>query len=137
MIYHKNSLYLIYCEGEDYEIADLYFRKYDLSGTGIINKKRTQPLNLRLHQNYPNPFNPSTTISFDLPEASKINLDVYNVRGQKVWSYSQNNTEFSAGKHSVVWQGTNISGSSLPSGMYFIKFRAGNFTANQKIILIK
>jgi parallel beta-helix repeat protein len=95
------------------------------------------PSEYALHPAYPNPFNPSTTLSFDLPEASKVNLEIYNIQGQKVWSSPQNNIEFSAGNHSVVWKGVNSHGSLLPSGMYFVHFGSGKYHSSQKLLLLK
>ena len=92
------------------------------------------PYSLR---NFPNPFNPSTTISFSLTakDAKNAKLEIYNLKGQKVKTLV--NEELAAGKHSVVWNGTDDSDKSVSSGIYFYKMRAGSYTSTKKMILMK
>ncbi|RLC54034.1 MAG: hypothetical protein DRH89_09940, partial [Candidatus Cloacimonadota bacterium] len=92
-----------------------------------------------LMQNYPNPFNPTTNIDFSLKQDSFVSLNIYNIRGQKVKTLVSD--EMQAGYHSVVWNGTNDSGKSVSSGMYFSSFDTndenGDFTSVKKMILLK
>jgi len=88
-----------------------------------------------LHQNYPNPFNPVTTIRFDVPEESKVKIDVYNVMGQKVVELVD--SYYQPGFYTVNWDGTNTLGSALSSGMYFYRIQARDFTAVKKLLLVK
>jgi hypothetical protein len=88
------------------------------------------PTTFSLSQNYPNPFNPETTIQFALPEASQVKISVYNVMGQEVAQLLERYID--AGYHSVGWNATDI-----PSGIYFYKINAGNFTDVKKCVLIK
>ena len=88
-----------------------------------------------LHQNYPNPFNPITTIQYDIPEESHVRIDIYNVLGQKVAKLVD--TFHQPGFHTVNWDGTNMLGSALSSGMYFYRIQANNFTAVKKLLLVK
>jgi hypothetical protein len=88
-----------------------------------------------LNQNYPNPFNPSTKISFEIPEYSIVHLAVYDILGKKVGEITKG--EFSPGVYSFDWNG-----SSLASGIYFLKMNAQstsgkNYDAVRKIILMK
>jgi hypothetical protein len=83
-----------------------------------------------LHQNYPNPFNPATQIVFDLVDAGEANLTVYNSLGQTVTTLV--NGSMNAGRHTVAF---NAAG--LPSGLYFYRLSAGDFTAIRKMILMK
>jgi len=83
-----------------------------------------------LKQNFPNPFNPSTSISFTLPEREFVNLDVYNLLGQKVASLIQNTLE--AGLHTV-----NLTAENLSSGIYIYKLNAGQYSKSMKMTLIK
>jgi len=88
-----------------------------------------------LHQNYPNPFNPVTTIRYDVPEQSHVRMEIYNVLGQKV-AVVVNGIQ-DPGFHAVRWNGTNMYGNPLSSGMYFYHIQAGDFRSIKKLILVK
>jgi photosystem II stability/assembly factor-like uncharacterized protein len=75
-----------------------------------------------LDQNYPNPFNPSTTIKYGLPEHATISLKIYNLLGQEVANLYEG--EQVAGYHEAVWDGRNISGNIVGSGVYFYRLEA-------------
>ena len=94
----------------------------------------TKPI---LNQNYPNPFNPLTNISFSLPADSKVDLNVYNIRGQKVRTLV--NAEFrSEGIQNIQWNGTDNNGKKAGSGIYFYKLEVNKSTVDvKKCILLK
>lgn len=93
------------------------------------------PLRFALAQNYPNPFNPSTTIEFNIPNASFVSLKVYDAAGKEIRTLV--NTNKSAGLNTVVWNGKNNSGRSVASGMFFYRLSAGKNVAVNKMILLK
>jgi hypothetical protein len=88
------------------------------------------PLAYSLSQNYPNPFNPTTNIKYSLAENAHVNLNVYNVLGQKVTSLV-NQTQ-SAGFYEV-----QFNGSGLSSGVYIITLNAGSQKFTKKMVLMK
>ncbi len=88
------------------------------------------PTAYSLGQNYPNPFNPSTKISFSLPSASEIKLEVYNSLGTLVKTIASGS--FPAGNHSL-----SFNAGSLSSGVYFYRLNTATFTETKKMILIK
>jgi PKD repeat protein len=81
-------------------------------------------------QNWPNPFNPSTEISFSLPEASRVSLEVYNVMGQKVATLVKGHLD--AGEHSFTFNGSGIA-----SGVYLYRLEAGSSVETRKMLLLK
>jgi hypothetical protein len=83
-----------------------------------------------LGPNYPNPFNPSTVISWQLPVGSDVELNVYNLLGQKVATLVSEKQK--AGNHEIEFNAQN-----LPSAIYFYRIRAGEFQDVKKMILIK
>jgi hypothetical protein len=93
------------------------------------------PLRYELQQNFPNPFNPSTTIRYALPERSHVRLSVFNMLGQQVAELV--NGELEAGNHEVVFSAKGGDGSGLPTGVYFYKLLAGNFTQTLKMVLLR
>ncbi|MCP4584174.1 MAG: T9SS type A sorting domain-containing protein [candidate division Zixibacteria bacterium] len=100
-----------------------------LEGTNVINSSNL-PSSYVLCQNYPNPFNCETTISFDLPEASFVSIEIFDLLGKKVTSLI--NSKQSAGRYTVNWNAAGFS-----SGIYFYKLQAGDYTEMMKMSLIK
>ena len=88
------------------------------------------PMSYSLSQNYPNPFNPSTTIRFQVPNSSFVNLKIYDVLGNEVETLV--NEEKSAGSYEA-----NFNAAKLSSGIYFYKLETGNFVKTKKMILLK
>ncbi len=93
------------------------------------------PMAFVLNQNYPNPFNPSTTIQYGLPEASDVQLVVYNMLGQAVRTLVNHRQE--AGYYDVQWLGTDDAGVQVPTGIYIYHLRAGDFSKTFKMAYIK
>jgi hypothetical protein len=125
---------------QDAQIANFYLqefaaRYYEASGTdsifvtGIVDELKVM-VDYSLSQNYPNPFNPTTNISFSIPMKSKVELNVYNTLGQKVTTLV--NEQKDAGNHIVVFNASN-----LPSGVYFYRISADNYSETRKLILLK
>ncbi len=92
-------------------------------------------LRLVLRQNHPNPFNPSTTIEYILPSECRVLLAVYDPAGRLVARLVD--TEQQAGPHTVVWNGRGISGSDIPSGVYFYRLQAGKLNETRKMLLLR
>jgi hypothetical protein len=88
------------------------------------------PTQYSLEQNYPNPFNISTLIKYELPNQSQVTIDIYDILGRKVTTVE--NAVQPAGYHEVIWNA-----GALPSGVYFYKLQAGNFSESNKMILLK
>lgn len=92
-------------------------------------------MRFQLEQNYPNPFNPTTTIEYELNRSDKIQLEIFNIRGEKVKTLVN---EFqNAGSYRIQWDGTNSNGSKLSSGIYFYTIKSGGEVSTKKMILIK
>jgi flagellar hook assembly protein FlgD len=98
--------------------------------TEINNTDINIPESFSLSQNYPNPFNSKTQFKINLPKTSDVNISVYNINGQLILNIV--NERKNAGTYRVSWDASNFS-----SGMYFIKLKAGTFTATKKCLLIK
>jgi len=88
-----------------------------------------------LHQNSPNPFNPETMISFDLKDDALVNLEIYNMKGQRVKQLV--NSQITAGQHSIVWNGKDNKDKTVSSGIYFYKFKTEDYQATKKMLLMK
>jgi len=89
----------------------------------------------RLQQNYPNPFNPTTTISYNLPVNSNIKIEIFDILGKKVNTIFAGNQ--AAGSHQSVWNGRDMVGNLVPSGIYFYRLATPEFTDVKKMMLMK
>jgi photosystem II stability/assembly factor-like uncharacterized protein len=102
---------------------DLLTDVEDFDAEGMVN-------DYSLEQNYPNPFNPSTNITFSLKNENKVELAVYNIIGQKVFTLVNRNYE--AGNHTVKFDA-----SELTSGIYFYTMKVGSYSISKKMLLLK
>ncbi len=93
------------------------------------------PVSFALNGNHPNPFNPETSISFSVPTDSEVKIDIYNIKGEKVRTLT--NELYKTGTHSVVWNGRTDNGNSVASGVYFYRMDAGSYSAVRKMALLK
>ena len=96
----------------------------------------TPVMPLTLHQNHPNPFNPSTTISYYVPAASPVTLEIYDSAGRLV-SRLLDRAMKQKGTHSVEWRGLDSSGRTVSSGVYFYRLTSGKETISRKMVLLR
>ena len=115
--------------------SDTLFVKVGLTGIQDELVANGIPKTYNLKQNYPNPFNPTTQISFDLPKASQVTIEVYNLRGQKVRTLVDGLKE--AGSHSIQFDATDEKANKLPTGIYLYIFRCDEFKAVKKLAIVK
>lgn len=114
----------------DYEdVNDVIQSQLDALTTSSENEI-TIPSSITLSQNYPNPFNPSTSISFELNEASNVRLTIFNTIGQPVTVLAD--AGFSVGSHSLNWDA-----SGMPSGVYFYRLETVDQSFTKRMLLLK
>ncbi|MFH1735277.1 MAG: T9SS type A sorting domain-containing protein, partial [bacterium] len=131
--------------------GDIYCKVIEwIDATAVEPETEPVPLTFALHPPYPNPFNPTTTLTFTLPVAAEVDLTVYNVHGQNVVGARHPDGSgqvaapssgsgatpttgyYSPGTHTIQFDGSN-----LASGIYFVRLQAGDYSAMQKLVLLK
>ncbi len=93
------------------------------------------PTHFGLAQNFPNPFNPSTTINYQLPLEARVELIVYNLFGAKVRTLVSSINP--AGNHKVIWNARDDGNRLVPSGIYWVHMKAGEYEKTLKMSFIK
>ena len=88
-----------------------------------------------LYQNHPNPFNPTTTISFVLPERTRVTLEIYDVEGRLVRRLVSGVGE--PGLNEIVWDGKDAKGRRVSSGVYLYRLSAGDEVMTKKMTVLK
>ncbi len=116
----------------------------DMKRDGTFEEKMEQfksfkienvPEEFALHQNYPNPFNPVTTINYDLPQQTHVNLMIYDILGREVVKLVSQ--EIPAGYQSVIWNTRNSFGTPVSAGIYFYQIQTKGFVKTRKMVLLK
>jgi len=103
-------------------------------GTTLITEEIV-PTKTELIGNYPNPFNPETVIKYSLKDNVKVNLEIFNMLGQKVKTLI--NEYQSSGYKTIVWNGLDDNGNNVSSGVYIYKLISGDFIQSKKMILMR
>lgn len=113
-------------EGYTYEI-------YTTTTTGL--SESSTPKGFKLYPNFPNPFNPSTTLKFNLDTESRVQIKIFDIKGELMKTLIRDLTP--AGENEIIWDGTNDTGYRLPSGVYVYQVEAGTNIDSRKMILLK
>jgi hypothetical protein len=106
---------------------DMYLIR--LQSNSSVNGGSPQPLEFSLDNPYPNPFNASATIGYKIPIKTHINIDIYNVLGQKTTTLLDGVQP--PGHHTITWNAADT-----PSGIYFLQIQTGNYTHIKKVVLL-
>jgi hypothetical protein len=126
-------IYLAEINDANKDSGTVFFDDFTASfiATAIEHNENPQmPELFQLEQNYPNPFNPSTRISFSLPQAVHVQLDLFNILGQHITTLV--NREMPPGQHAVQFDAGKLS-----SGIYLYQMKAGDFRKTRKMVFMK
>jgi len=132
---NADSIFVLVClsdlSGNNFH---LYYAKGELEYTH--NQDTTEPalkINTKI---YPNPFQQNLTLQIETNKSVKAALSVYNIKGQKVKTISQD-TALSKGVHDLYWSGTDDYGKTVSNGVYFLKGKIGTQSVSAKVLLLK
>ncbi len=117
------------------EMEYLFLSEGPSGGVVSVEDEVQTPQTTVLHANYPNPFNPTTTLSYELDRTSDVELAIYDMMGRRIRTLVSANQ--AAGAYNVQWDGTNVQGEQLASGVYLYQLRAGDRVETRKMMLIK
>ena len=130
---------LIACRDSILAVSDgtaIHLYRVDSEGLGPTQDVEQVATDMvHLQPNYPNPFNPYTRINFDLPSATRVELNIFDLIGRRVISLVDG--EVTAGRHSVEWDGMDSFGNRVASGVYFYRLTAPGITETRKMVLLK
>ena len=136
--YNGQTIYIAFRHHDSYDSFHFMIDDVRIVSTEIIEEesdKPLPPLKTALMGNYPNPFNPSTIIVFDKAIEGNVQIDIYNIRGQKVRNLV--NEDFLPGSHIIEWNGTDENGRSVASGIYFYQMRTNEVSETKRMVLLK
>ncbi|HEY3251534.1 MAG TPA: T9SS type A sorting domain-containing protein [Ignavibacteria bacterium] len=125
-----SAVHVVWQDERDGNFEIYYKRDPTGNPVGIININSEIPEKFVLLQNYPNPFNPATKIRFALLKSSIAKLVVYDILGREMETIV--NERLNAGTYEADWNAVNY-----PSGIYYYKLKAGEYTDTKKMILVK
>ncbi len=134
----EQNTYVVWSKGSPnyFNKSNAFFvQKVNITQLPVNDQTISPSLPLSLSQNYPNPFNPETTISFSLPVESKVKLEIYNIKGQKVTTLLDE--QLGTGKYNITWKGTNSNQKQVSSGIYFYKLSTPDKSITRKMLLMK
>jgi len=125
---YLNKSFITKVNGKESRPVDLIYQFYSIDGQLIAQGSKSMllkaiPEQFTLHQNYPNPFNPVTTINYDLPQQTHVNLMIYDILGREVVKLVSE--EMPAGYQSVIWNTRNSFG------------QTNDFVKTKKMVLLK
>jgi hypothetical protein len=115
--------------------SSLAFCLGDSSMVSIDDNPAEAPSAFELLQNYPNPFNATTSIRFSLPNTDDVSLTIFDIGGRSIKTLF--NGTLASGTHQIIWDGTDQSGESVSSGIYFYTMKTSNDSFNNRMVLLK
>jgi hypothetical protein len=132
-------LYIGEPHSDDYEgnarIDEITLFSFDSIPLAIDDEPDDLPTEFSISQNHPNPFNPTTIIEYTLPARSNVQIEIFNLLGQKIKVLV--NAEQPAGNYEIAWDGKDNDGQTLSSGIYLYKITTNKYTNSKKMVFIK
>ncbi|OVE79850.1 hypothetical protein BVY01_01400 [bacterium I07] len=136
--YLVNSLSLgVVCrpsENDPIDSLKIVFDEWKQSKTFVTNLQAF-PNNFLLYQNYPNPFNPSTTISYQVPTAGHVAIEIFNMMGRRIRTLL--NDQKRTGSYDVIWDGRNDFGEIVENGIYVYQMQVEGYVQRRKMTFLK
>ncbi|SYZ72488.1 exported hypothetical protein [Candidatus Zixiibacteriota bacterium] len=121
-----------YGAGDD----DFYIVKLAPDDISDVNEASAPiPTSFTLGDNYPNPFNPVTTIEYTLARRADVNLEIFNILGERICTLVAETKP--AGSYRITWDGTTDTGGSVATGIYFYRLSANNEMQVKKMVMVK
>ena len=115
--------------------GNIYVTKFSFNPQTNIKTSSVHPLKFELNQNYPNPFNPTTTINYSISKLSKVQLNIYNVLGQKIKTLV--NSFQNPGEYSFLWDATDNKNNIVSSGVYIYSLVTNGVNFQKKMVLMQ
>jgi hypothetical protein len=134
-IFNESPIGLSYNPGLDPGLIAFLQRAADQTVSGIADDKVLPPGDFELIGNYPNPFNESTTIKFSLQSEEQISIEVFDILGRRIAAIEDK--RFSAGYHSLSWDGYSNNGTAASSGRYYVIVKSNSWQRALPITLLK
>jgi subtilisin family serine protease len=106
---------------------------YPSAGSG--DHSEIIPRESKLGQNWPNPFNAVTTIPYDVGEACQVQIEIFNLLGQRVAALV--NWFAQPGRYTATWDARDMNGEECSSGVYFYRIESGSFVETKRMVLLK
>ncbi len=133
---YQEGMYFYWLQSEDFDGSIAYHGPVSINVTLGDNNNNTPtiPLVTELNSVFPNPFNPTAFISYSIAAPADVKINIYNSRGQLVRSMNANGN---VGRHRIEWNGTDNSGNSCSTGIYYIRMQAGKDSFIRKAMLMK
>lgn len=120
---------------EPVEHSNLWAQMITNETTGIADPGAVPPIAFTLFPNFPNPFNPSTTIQFQLKNPARVELSIFNLKGQLTKTLVKE--ALAIGTYSAVWDGIDSFGNKAASGVYLYRLSVGTDSQIRKMVLVK
>ncbi len=130
----NNTIFVSRIENRALHTPSVYCDLIDLTYFVPNSSEDVSPLTFSA-SNYPNPFNPETTISYNLPKAGDVSVQIYNLKGQLVKTLI--NEVQAQGYQKVIWKGNNNQDKQVSSGIYLYKIKSTGGVISGKLVLMK
>jgi hypothetical protein len=115
---------------------DIKFDDFIVDGGTSVENDIVSPADFSLNPNFPNPFNPQTTIPWNQSVSAAVQLEIFDISGRLVKSLIKED-RYNPGAHQSVWDGTDIAGNNVASGLYLSRLEINAEVQTKRMVLLR